>query len=109
MDFSLNEEQEALRDVARQLLTKLAPKERLEELECQDVRFDAALWRELATADLLGICVPTTAGGSGNGFIDLCIVLSEIGRAVAPVPAYATLVLGADPIARYGSSVLQAR
>jgi alkylation response protein AidB-like acyl-CoA dehydrogenase len=109
MDFTLNDEQEALRGVARQLFTKLVPKERLEELEREDVRFDPALWRELAGADLLGIGVPTNVGGSGYGFIDVCIVLAEVGRAVAPVPAYATLALGVDPLARYGSAELQQR
>jgi len=108
MDFSLSEDQKAIRDVARQLFTKFASKERLEELDAQEVRFDADLWRELAAGDLLGIALPEEAGGSGRGFVDLCVVLVELGRAVAPVPLYATLI-AADAIGRHGSADLQQR
>ncbi len=66
------------------------------------MRYDAALWSELATADLLGIALPETVGGSGHGFLELALLLTEVGWSVAPVPVYATLLLGADTIARYG-------
>ncbi len=48
-------------------------------------------------------------GGNGGGFVELGVLLSEIGYSVAPVPAYATLVLAADPIARHGSQEQQQR
>jgi 3-oxocholest-4-en-26-oyl-CoA dehydrogenase beta subunit len=102
MDFTFTEEQETIAKVARQLLEHRATPEHLTELEAADVRFDAALWRELATADLLGIALPENVGGSGQGFLELALLLSEVGWSVAPVPVYATLLLGADTIARYG-------
>ena len=70
-------------------------------------RFDAALWSELASSDLLGIALPESVGGSGGGFLELGVLLAEVGRSVAPVPLYATLVLGADTIARHGDSALR--
>jgi alkylation response protein AidB-like acyl-CoA dehydrogenase len=73
------------------------------------VRHDPELWAELASADLLGIALPESAGGSGAGFFELAVLLSEVGHSVAPVPAYATLVLGADTIARHGDSDIQQR
>lgn len=108
MDFSLSEDQKAIRDLARQLFTKLASKERLEEIDKHEVRFDADLWRELAASDLLGIALPEEAGGSGRDFVDLCVVLTELGRAVAPVPLYSTLI-AADAIGGHGSADLQQR
>ena len=48
-------------------------------------------------------------GGYGDGFVELGVLLAEVGCSVAPVPAYATLVLGADPIARFGSPEQQQR
>ena len=102
MDFTFTEEQETIAKVARQLFEHRATPEHLTELEAGDVRYDAALWRELATADLLGIALPENVGGSGHGFLELALLLAEVGWSVAPVPVYATLLLGADTIARYG-------
>ena len=102
MDFTFTEEQDTIAKVARQLFEHRATPERLTELEAADNRFDAALWQELATADLLGIALPDNVGGSGHGFLELCLLLSEVGASVAPVPVYGTLLLGADTIARYG-------
>ena len=58
MDFTFTEEQETIAKVARQLFEHRVTPEHLTELEAGDVRYDAALWRELATADLLGIALP---------------------------------------------------
>ncbi|UXA05674.1 acyl-CoA/acyl-ACP dehydrogenase [Mycobacterium sp. SMC-2] len=103
MDFTFTEEQETISKLARDLFERRATPERLTELEAGDVRFDDALWKELAAADLLGTALPESVGGNGGGFVELGVLLAEVGRAVAPVPAYATLALGADPIARHGN------
>jgi alkylation response protein AidB-like acyl-CoA dehydrogenase len=99
MDFTFTEEQETIAKVARQLFEHRATPEHLTEVEAGDVRYDAALWRELATADLLGIALPENVGGSEHGFLELALLLAEVGWSVAPVPVYATLLLGADTIA----------
>ncbi|MCW2514733.1 MAG: putative acyl-CoA dehydrogenase [Mycobacterium sp.] len=104
MDFTFTEDQIAIGGVARALFDRLAGPDRLTELEAAEVRHDPAMWKALADADLLGIALPGSVGGSGRGFLDLAIVLAEVGWSVAPVPAYATLVLGADPIARHGDA-----
>jgi 3-oxocholest-4-en-26-oyl-CoA dehydrogenase beta subunit len=107
MDFTFTEEQETVAKLARDLFERRATPDRLTELEAGETRFDAALWQELAAADLLGTGLPEDVGGScvsGGGFLELGVLLAEVGAAVAPVPAYATLALGADPIARYGNT-----
>jgi 3-oxocholest-4-en-26-oyl-CoA dehydrogenase beta subunit len=103
MDFTFTEEQETIAKLARELFERRATPERLTELETGQTRYDAALWQELAAADLLGAGLPEGVGGTGGGFVELGVLLAEVGWSVAPVPAYATLVLGADPIARHGS------
>src|SRR5256885_16608227 len=100
MDFTLTEEQEAIRKVARQIFDARATKDALERLDAGDLRFDAEMWGDLADADLLGIALPESVGGSGHGFLEVCVVLSEGGWAVAPAPAFPTLVLGAAQIGR---------
>ncbi|RDH79609.1 acyl-CoA dehydrogenase [Mycolicibacterium moriokaense] len=109
MDFTFTEDQETIAKVARQLFEHRASPEHLTELEAGDVRYDVGLWRELATADLLGISLPESVGGSGQGFVELAQLLTEVGWSVAPVPAYATLLLGADTIARYGDDTQRNR
>jgi hypothetical protein len=109
MDFTFTEDQETIAKLARDLFERRATPERLTELESGDVRYDAALWQELAAADLLGTALPESLGGNGGGFVELGVLLAELGSSVAPVPAYATLVLGADPIARFGSPEQQQR
>ncbi len=103
MDFTFTEEQETIAKLAREIFERRATPDRLTELEAGETRYDSALWIELAAADLLGAALPEAAGGNGGGFLELGVLLAEVGRSVAPVPAYATLVLGADPIARHGS------
>lgn len=109
MDFTFSEDQRALAQVARTLFERWAAPDRLTEIEATGTRHDAQLWRRLADADLLGIALPEAVGGSGRGFLELCLLLAEVGASVAPVPAYATLLLGADNIARFGSPDQQAR
>ena len=109
MDFTFTEEQETISKMARELFERRATPERLTELEAGDTRYDAALWQELAAADLLGAGLPESVGGNGGGFVELGVLLAEVGRTVAPVPAYPTLVLGADSIARHGTPEQQQR
>ena len=103
MDFSINEDQEALRDLVRMILTECAPPERIREVESPGARLARALWQELAAANLMGIATAEAFGGTGLGALELGIRLEEGGRAVAPVPVLETLVLGALPLATFGS------
>jgi alkylation response protein AidB-like acyl-CoA dehydrogenase len=103
MDFGLSEEQEALQSLARQILSDRMTLQHLKELDASEDWFDRETWGELATANLLGIAVPEAHGGLGYGFLDLALLLVEQGRAVAPLPLLPTLVMGALPVARFGS------
>jgi alkylation response protein AidB-like acyl-CoA dehydrogenase len=103
VDFSFSEDQEALRDLARRILTEQVSPDRLKELRASGEHTDGKAWRQLADAGLVGISLPADAGGSGLGFLETCLVLEEIGRTVAPVPFYATVVLGALPVAEFGT------
>jgi alkylation response protein AidB-like acyl-CoA dehydrogenase len=110
MDFTLSDEQTALRDLAAQILSERATPERVREIEdhASGDWFDRALWSELAKADLLGLCLPEAHGGGGYGLFELALILEQVGRNVAPVPLYATLALGALPLAEFGSEAQQA-
>ncbi len=103
MDFLPSEEQTALCELAREILTKEATQERLRAAERSPEWFDRELWARLADANLLGVAVPEAQGGMGMGFFELCALLTELGRAVAPLPAVPALAMGGLAIARFGS------
>jgi alkylation response protein AidB-like acyl-CoA dehydrogenase len=103
MDFSPSPEQEAIRTLARRVLDDHLTPDRLAAVEATGDRVDHELWAALAGAGLLGVCVPEEHGGSGLGFAELCVLLEEVGRAVAPVPVHPTLTTGALPVAELGT------
>jgi alkylation response protein AidB-like acyl-CoA dehydrogenase len=103
MDFALTNDQTALRDLARTVLSahsgtfsgaKIAGMYRQ--------KGDPALWSALADADLLGVAVPEDVGGLGYGIVELCLLAEEAGRAAAPAPIVSVLT-AALPIAEFGS------
>ena len=108
MDFALTDEQEAIRGLARQIFADRVTHERLRALEDGPEWFDLALWKELGHASVPGTSLPERYGGSGLGLLETCIVLEELGRALAPVPLLPTVVLGALPIAEFGSEAQRA-
>ncbi len=108
MDFALSDEQVAIADLAGRILSEQLPTERLREIEQTDDWFAADTWAELAKADLLGLCLPEAHGGGGYGLFELALILEQVGRTVAPLPLLPTLVLGALPVAEFGTAEQQA-
>src|SRR4029079_7890645 len=108
MDFSLSEEQQELAGLAARILEDRMDLQHLKERDFSDDWYDLDTWREFAKANLLGIALPESAGGLGMGFLDLCMVLREVGKKVAPLPFIPTLVSAAMPIARFGTEAQQA-
>jgi alkylation response protein AidB-like acyl-CoA dehydrogenase len=106
MDFSFTEEQQELRDLARKILADRMTPPHLKERDNSDGWYDLDTWRELANANVVGVAIPEAQGGLGLGFLDLCLVLQEVGRTVAPLPL--TALTTALPIARYGTESQQA-
>ena len=103
MDFTFTDEQEALRDLARQIFRDQVSHERLCELEAGSY-FDDDLWADLCRANLTGLGMPEDVGGSGLTIFEIGVVLEELGRQLAPVPLFPSLVLGGQPIAEFGSA-----
>ncbi len=87
MDFSFSEDQVALRELANKLLGDVCTNEHLKAVAATESAIDLALWKTMADTGLVGIAIPESAGGGGLGFTEACIVLSEVARRVAPVPA----------------------
>jgi alkylation response protein AidB-like acyl-CoA dehydrogenase len=107
MDFNFSDDQNAIRELAHQIFTDRATDEFMLEFSRTGGTYDDDLWQTLAEQGLLGIAVPEAAGGTDLGLIELCLMLEEQGRRVAPVPLFASLVLGGLPIAEFGTQEQQ--
>jgi alkylation response protein AidB-like acyl-CoA dehydrogenase len=103
MDFKLTEEQEMLRKSARDFLEDKCPKTLVREMETDDKGYPPELWQEMAGLGWMGLAFPESYGGSGMGFIDLAILLEEMGRACLPGPFLSSIVLGGFTILDAGS------
>ncbi|MDG2305853.1 MAG: acyl-CoA/acyl-ACP dehydrogenase [Candidatus Binatia bacterium] len=103
MDFSLSEDQQAIQDLARQIISDRATDDRVKQLAEGPGWYDDDLWTELANASLLGVAIREDLGGGGFGMSELTGLCEEAGRCIAPLPILSTLVLGALPIQEFGS------
>jgi alkylation response protein AidB-like acyl-CoA dehydrogenase len=103
MDFSFSSDQEALRDLTRQILSARCTNDHLKDVKNNyPDAIDGDLWKQLADSGLVGIGLPEAAGGGGLGFLEIALVLSECGRYAAPVHALGSLV-GGYTVATYGA------
>ncbi len=104
MDFSYSEQQKSILDLASQILRDGTSQVRLREIEATaGPRFDRALWEKLAEAGLLAVAIPEQFDGAGLGFVEVGGIIQQIGRTAAPVPFLESVVLGALPLAEFGS------
>lgn len=109
MDFTLNEDQQAVSDLANRILSEQLAPERVAAIEAQPDWFAADTWAELARAQLLGVPLREDVGGAGFSLVEACLVLEQIGRTAAPLPYLATVILGAMPIDQFGSAAQRRR
>lgn len=109
MDFSLDDQQQAIGDLASQVLGDASTHERLRDLERSDgPRLDRDLWASLARTGVLGAFVPEEHGGAGLDLVALGAVLEHAGRTAAAVPLWETLGLGVPAIERFAPGPLAA-
>ncbi len=105
MALILTEEQELLKETAREFVTENAPVSQLRELrDTTDASgFSRDLWKQMAELGWAGIILPEEFGGSDLGFAELGLVMEEAGRTLAATPLLSTVVLGGSAILLGGS------
>src|SRR6056297_3497450 len=86
MDFSISEDQQAVQQLAEQILGREVTPEYLKEIEGQGNRFDLRLWQQLAESGLLGVAIDEAHGGMGFNFETLCLLIEAAGKTLPPVP-----------------------
>ena len=103
MDFGFSEEQEMLRSSARDFLAKESPMTYVRRMMEDDRGFGDDQWNKMAELGWMGLILPEQYGGSGLDFVDMVVVLEEMGRVVLPGPFFST-VLGGVAINEGGSA-----
>ncbi len=94
LDFALNEEQEMLKKMARDFLESRCPKTLVREVEKDEKGYSPELWQEMAGLGWMGLVFPENYGGGGGTFLDLSVLVEEMGRACMPGPFFSTVILG---------------
>ncbi|MBM3638226.1 MAG: acyl-CoA dehydrogenase [Actinobacteria bacterium] len=108
MDFSLTAEQKELQGLAQRILRDGTDTERYKAALASSTGFDLDLWKTLAASGCVGIALPESVGGGGLSFLEAAVVLQEVGRTTAPVPAFAVMALGGPALAAAGREDLLA-
>jgi len=107
MDFDLTEDQKEIKSTARSLLAARSPMEAVRRA-AEGSGYDAALWDELCSLGWPGIAVAEEHGGQGLGFVELAVLLEELGYACAATPFLSTAAAAAA-IQACGTPEQQAR
>ncbi len=92
MDLVFTEEQEMLRQSARQFLDTECPTTYVRKMMADDRGYAEDQWKKMAELGWMGLSFPEAYGGSGLGLVELGILCEEMGRAVMPGPFFATLL-----------------
>src|SRR5436190_644805 len=106
MDFGFSEEQEMLRKSARDFLAKECPMTYVRQMMEDERGFRDEPWQKMAALGWMGLILPEEHGGAGLDFVDLTVVLEEMGRVVLPGPFFSTVVLGGVALLEGGSLFL---
>ena len=103
MKFSFSSEQEEFRSVLRRFLEDKSPPTTVRRLMETETGWDRSAWQELnQQLGLTAIHIPEVYGGQGFSFVELGIVLEEMGRALLCAPYFASTVLAATAIVNAG-------
>ena len=98
MALILNEEQQSLKDIAREFLQNNAPVTHFREIRDteNELGYDESLWKEMVNLGWSGILIPEEYGGFDFGMVGMGSILEEAGKTLTPSPLFSTGVLGAS-------------
>jgi len=107
MALILNEEQQSLKDIAKEFLQKNAPVTHFREIRDtqNELGYDESLWKEMVNLGWSGILIPEEYGGFDFGMVGMGSIFEEMGRNLTPSPLFSTGVLGASLVTLGGSDI----
>ena len=105
MKLILNEEQQMLRDSAKDFAEQKTPVSHFRGLRDNKdpLNWDKEVWKEMVDLGWSGILIPEEFGGSDFGLAGISVIMQEVGKTLTPSPLFATAVLGASAITSFGT------
>ena len=103
MNFGLTEEQLILKKTARDFLEKECPRSMVIQMSTDETGYSPRLWQKMAELGWLGLAFPSRYGGGDGSFLDLAVLVEEMGRVLVPGPFFATVVLSGLYLLEAGS------
>ena len=103
MKLTLTEEQEMLKKTARDFLAEKCSKKFVKQMEESETGYSRELWQEMAELGWMGLVFPEKYGGGDMSFLDLAVLLEEMGRACLPSPFFSSVVLAGLTILDLGT------
>ena len=103
MNFEFSEEQQMLRDQARNYLSQHCPTTLVRRVLNNRETHDADLYKGIAEMGWTATTIPEEYGGLGMSSLELVVIAEELGRACAPVPFSSTVYLAAEAIMALGT------
>ncbi len=108
MDFGFSEEQEMLRDAAKRFLTDNCATKYVRQMMADATAHDPAFWHKLVGQGWPGLLIPEQYGGANGTFLDMTVIVEEMGKALLPGPFFAAALLGAPTFIEGASDALKA-
>jgi alkylation response protein AidB-like acyl-CoA dehydrogenase len=102
MNFDLNEEQQMIQDQAAKFVANETPVSRFRKLRETERGWEPEMWAKMAEQGWLAIAIPEEQGGFGGSFVDMSIILEQLGRGLVPEPFIASVVLAAGILSDEG-------
>ena len=103
MNFDFSDDQKMLKDQAHKFLSEKCTTKTVRKVFEGKEHFDSGLWKQIGEMGWTGTAIPENYGGLGLGYLELCVIAEEMGRALAPVPFSSTVYLAAEAILLAGS------
>ena len=94
MNYEVSQEQQILKDAARTFFSKECPLSSVREMAGDARGYSPELWRKMADLGWLGLLIPEKYGGCEGSFLDLAVLMYEMGYGCSPGPFFASSVLG---------------
>lgn len=109
MNFDFSTDQMQLKDELRKVLADLSSPAKVRQVLEAGLPFDHQLWATMGGLGFLAAAIPEQYGGTGAGYLELCVIAEELGRALAPVPFSSSICLGAELVLAVGTEAQKAR
>ncbi|WP_439816252.1 acyl-CoA dehydrogenase family protein [Zavarzinia sp. CC-PAN008] len=104
MNFDFSDDQKLLRDQVRRMLDERCPTSEVRRILEGPEPYSKAVWQQLAELGAIGVAIPEEYGGTGLGYLELCLIAEELGRALAPVPMASSIYQAAEALLQAGTA-----